>query len=86
MRFVQLTVAKKHSFKIESFYKLLNNLSKVIVKQLHLEIYFLFPSGPELSIHKVTGEGLLSAFGWEKSKESGKVKKCTTNFRTIARG
>lgn len=83
VRFVQVTSAETHDFKIYYFYVLLCRLADLDLMEIeHLEIYFLFKKGDTLEISTVTGEGLLTPFGneWGHGKERDSVIKCTVDW------
>ena len=73
VRFVQLTVPKQHSFQIEYFYHILENLSQQM-NELTLEIYFLSPTGTECRISNITGEGLVNELISNKRSLGGWVR------------
>ena len=78
VRFVQVTRGDSHSFKIEYFYSFLAKLrdSASSFEIRALEIVFLVLKGKiaNFKISEVSGQGLLSEFGWMKGKEKEYVK------------
>ncbi|KAF1315760.1 hypothetical protein FI667_g15791, partial [Globisporangium splendens] len=78
VRFVQVTSAHKHSFRIEHFHRWLNMLSKSpgSFEVKTMEIIFVVEQDKlrDFQISTVTGQGLLLAFGWQKNKETERVQ------------
>ena len=85
-RFVQVTTADEHPFKIWYFSNLLTKFSSIFETKT-LEICFVVPINKVFTfkISPVTGQGLLAAFGdkwsWGKEAESARILG-TTKFRT----
>jgi hypothetical protein len=78
VRFVQVTRGESHSFKIEYFYKFLFMLqrssSKLEIETLEIVFLVLKEKIANFKISKVSGQGLLEPFGWEKGKEVDNVQ------------
>jgi hypothetical protein len=79
VRFVQVTSAHKHSFRIEYFYGWLKMLSESESQSFEvktLEIFFVVEKDKlsTFQISRVTGSGLLHEFGWAKGKEAEQVR------------
>jgi hypothetical protein len=76
VRFVQITRGASHSFKIEYFYALLQAFKHFVIEKL--EIVFVVEKEKlkdfKIPTNRVSGAGLLEAFGWEKLKETEKVE------------
>ncbi|KAI3655578.1 hypothetical protein MP638_004124 [Amoeboaphelidium occidentale] len=77
VRFVQITRADSHSFKIEYFHEFLSKLAKSpsSFEITRLEIVFLVLKEKMnvFQISDVSGEGLLVPFGWKKGEEKEMV-------------
>jgi hypothetical protein len=77
--FIQLTLATKHSLKLEYFHKFLSHLTKLnppfafTVKTLKIIFVGQKDNIKDLTIQDVSGEGLLKSFGWSQGKEREKV-------------
>jgi hypothetical protein len=78
IRFVQITISKKHSFNIEHFYSLLKSLSvsDKSFEILSLEIVFVVDRKrlKAFQLNCISGQGLLNPFGWKKQKETDNVQ------------
>jgi hypothetical protein len=83
VRFVQITAADSHSFKIRHFRKFLDKLTKVYreFKVQNVEIYFVVEQSKfeTFQISPVEDEGLLQEYGWEEGEELDKVQIVTMN-------
>jgi hypothetical protein len=75
----QITTAKSHTFKIEFFANLMNNIIKSNSDLINckLEIYYVVESHKIASfkVGAVSGIGSLVKFGWKSGKEFAKIKK-----------